>query len=114
MAFLLPQELDASHVTTSHNRQNADRNRCEKPYPGAIGKECLQIPRGGGNLDSTPPENGVVHNLDEAVRRRWMNLSGIAGITAPIAGIGGTYASHGCIRMFNSDVKNVRCLLGAR
>jgi peptidoglycan hydrolase-like protein with peptidoglycan-binding domain len=117
---LLPQELDASHVTTSAATTDKmlividvksrtlvlykDKEVVCK-YPVAVGKSSTPTPLG---------EWRVVHKSlgwGGGFGSRWMGLNvpwgiyGIHGTNKP--GSIGTYASHGCIRMFNSDVEKL-------
>jgi len=117
---LMPQEPDASYVSTSSTTNDRmlividvksrtlvlykDKEVLCK-YPVAVGKSSTPSPIG---------EWRVVHkSLDwgGGFGTRWMGLNvpwgiyGIHGTNKP--GSIGTYASHGCIRMFNRDVEKL-------
>jgi peptidoglycan hydrolase-like protein with peptidoglycan-binding domain len=117
---LMPQEPDASCITTApaardrmlividvKNRTLVLYNDKEVicKYPVAVGKSSTPTPLG---------EWRVVQkslNWGDGFGTRWMGLNvpwgifGIHGTNKP--GSIGTYASHGCIRMFNRDVEKL-------
>ncbi len=123
---LMPQEPDASCITAVKNKEDKmlividvktrtltlykDKEVLCK-YPVAVGKASTPSPIG---------EWRVVHkslNWGSGFGTRWMGLNvpwgiyGIHGTNKP--GSIGTYASHGCIRMFNRDVEKLYPLVPA-
>lgn len=123
---LMPQEPDASCLTASEAAEEKmlividvktrtltlfkDKEVvCQ--YPVAVGKSSTPSPLG---------EWRVVHkalNWGNGFGTRWMGLNvpwgiyGIHGTNKP--GSIGTFASHGCIRMFNRDVEKLYPLVPA-
>lgn len=97
-------------------------NKIEKKYPIATGRKWSYTPEGkftivnkkvnpawGGGGYAQPVKGGISKN---PLGYRWMGLDkggggiyGIHGTNNPYSI--GTYASHGCIRMFNKDVEEL-------
>lgn len=71
-----------------------------KSYPVAVGRPSLPTPAGTFKIINKQVNPGGPYGA------RWMGLSkkgiGIHGTDTPSSI--GTYASHGCIRMYNKDV----------
>ncbi len=99
--------------------------RLVKTYPVAVGQPAYPTPTGVFSIATKqkdpswlPPDSGwaagskpIAPGINNPLGTRWMGTTasgvGIHGIPPSAAGSIGTHASHGCIRMHNSDAMDL-------
>ncbi len=102
----------------AHRLYICEQNHCIASYPVAVGKPHHETPTGKFSViskvkdpDWTDPKDTsivVPAGVDNPLGQRWIGIGGDYGIHGTnVPSSVGKYASHGCVRMHESDVEKV-------
>ena len=98
-----------------------DHGSLKKEYPVAVGKPATKTPIGSFTIKSkvvNPYWKNVAPGPQNPLGRRWMGISissgsyGIHGNNVPSSI--STFASGGCVRMYNNDVEELYAMVGIK